>query len=107
MDINRLFIVNLKKWRKIMGFSQKYLAEKCNTSHSYIRQLESGNGTPSFSFIGKLADALQIEPYQLFFYENIMSNKSAYIKYIESMQKKLITTLSSTVQDSFDEIKNY
>jgi transcriptional regulator with XRE-family HTH domain len=87
MELNQLFILNLKRWRKAMCISQKDLAEKCGTAHSYIRQLESGNGHPSFTFIGKIASALQIEPYQLFYDETAKSNKLAHIKYTESVQK--------------------
>jgi len=107
MDLNQLFIQNLKKWRKVMGISQKNLADKCGTSHSYIRQLESGNGHPSFAFIGKIAKALQIEPYQLFYDETIKSNESAHRKYMESIQKKLIASLSNEIQNTFDELKKY
>ena len=67
MDITQLFIYNLKKWRKKRGLSQKGLAERCGTGHTYIRQIETAQGNPSFLFIGKLADALGIEPYQLFY----------------------------------------
>ena len=105
MDMDRLFINNLKKWRKVTGLSQEKLAEKCGTSHSYIRQLESGKGTPSFAFIGKIAKALQIEPYQLFFDETVKSGKTARIKHMESLQKKLLESISNELQDAFDELK--
>ena len=108
MELGQLFIRNLKIWRKVMGISQKDLAEKCGTSHSYIRQLESGNGYPSFVFIGKIANALQIEPYQLFYSgETAKSSKSAYINFIESIQKKLKESLSNEIQTAFDELKKY
>jgi len=90
-----------------MGISQKALAEKCGTSHSYIRQLESGNGNPSFAFIGKIANSLQIEPYQLFYDETVKSNKSARIKYMESVQKKLVVSFENEIQNAFDELKRY
>ncbi|MDR0442989.1 MAG: helix-turn-helix transcriptional regulator [Treponema sp.] len=104
MDLDQLFIHNLKKWRKIIGFSQKELAEKCDTAHSYIRQLESGKGHPSFAFIGKLADALKIEPYQLFFDET-QPGRSAYLKRMESIQKKLVETVSNDIKAAFDEMR--
>ena len=69
MGMAHLFIQNLRKWRKKAGISQKVLAERCNAAHSYIRQLESGSGHPSFAFIEKLASALNIEPYMLFYDE--------------------------------------
>jgi transcriptional regulator with XRE-family HTH domain len=107
MELNQLFIQNLKRWRKAMGISQKALAEKCGTSHSYIRQLESGSGNPSFAFIGKIANALQIEPYQLFYDETVKSNKSARIKYMESVQKKLVISFENEIQNAFDELRKY
>jgi transcriptional regulator with XRE-family HTH domain len=69
MDLNRLFISNMKKWRKNKGISQKTLSERCEAAHTYIRQIESGSRTPSFAFIGKLAEALDIDAYQLFYDE--------------------------------------
>ena len=107
MDINQLFIDNLKKWRKIKGYSQKNLAEKCNAAHSYIRQLESGKGHPSLAFIGKIAAALQIEPYQLFYDETVPPSQPAYIRNIEIMQNKLLVSISKNIQATFDDLKNY
>jgi transcriptional regulator with XRE-family HTH domain len=105
MDINRLFIQNLKKWRKIKGISQKELAEKCDAAHSYIRQIECGSRYPSFAFIGKIANALQIEPYQLFYDETGKSGRTPYKKYTESIQTKLLEAVTRDIQTAFDELK--
>jgi transcriptional regulator with XRE-family HTH domain len=94
----------MKKWRKIMGYSQKDLAEKCQTSHSYIRQLESGCGYPSFSFIKKIADALGIEPYQLLYEENAISDKQTYEKHIEKVKFKLLESIADNIDSAFDEL---
>ena len=104
MDLDRLFIYNLKKWRKIKGFTQEKLAEKCDTGHSYIRQLECGQGHPSFVFIARIAAALQIEPYQLF-YDEAAKGQSMQLELVKSIQTKLIQTLSSDVEDAFEELK--
>jgi transcriptional regulator with XRE-family HTH domain len=87
MDLDQLFVYNLKKWRKNRGFSQKSLAERCKAAHSYIRQIESGSGHPSFAFIAKLADALNIEAYQLFYDETAgQSEKPTQAEYIKSIK---------------------
>lgn len=104
MDMNQLFIQNLKKWRKIMGLSQEKLAEKCDTGHSYMRQLECGMGHPSFALIGKIAEALEIEPYQLFF-DEAAQGQSMQKKRIKSIQTKLIESISNDIQAAFDEFK--
>ncbi|MDR2738858.1 MAG: helix-turn-helix domain-containing protein [Treponema sp.] len=82
MDLDQLFIRNVRKWRKHRGFSQKTLAERCNAAHSYIRQIESGSGHPSFAFIGKLVDALNIDAYQLFYDETMeLNGQASQVKY--------------------------
>jgi transcriptional regulator with XRE-family HTH domain len=103
MDLDRLFVLNIKKWRKNRGFSQKLLAERCNAAHSYIRQIESGRGKPSFAFIGKLAEALSIEAYQLFYDETALReekpSREEYIKAIKADFLEKITREFDTVID--------
>ena len=102
--MNRLFIHNLKKWRKIQGNSQEKLAEKCNVAHAYIRQIECGNRCPSFALIGKIADALEIEPYQLFFDEEAQGQPMR-TRRLKSIQTKLLEAVSGDIQAAFDELK--
>jgi transcriptional regulator with XRE-family HTH domain len=66
MDLKRIFIQNMKKFREREGISQMNLAEQCDTDASYIGQIEIGIRFPSMSLIGKIADALEVEPYRLF-----------------------------------------
>jgi transcriptional regulator with XRE-family HTH domain len=98
MDLDQLFVHNVRKWRKSRGFSQKVLAERCNAAHSYIRQIESGSGHPSFAFIGKLADALNIDAYQLFYDETaardgthseVASTESLKTEFLEKIGREL------------------
>jgi transcriptional regulator with XRE-family HTH domain len=69
MGLKQIFIVNLKKFRKIEGISQMRLAEMCNTDVSYIGQIEIGRRFPSIEMIEKIAGALQLAPYRLFMNE--------------------------------------
>ena len=47
--------------RRKKGVTQKELAEKMGTKQSVISRLESGRGNPSFSFLQKLAHALNAD----------------------------------------------
>ncbi|MDR3343270.1 MAG: helix-turn-helix transcriptional regulator [Treponema sp.] len=58
---------NMKKHRKLAGFTQEKLAELCDTDPCYIRQIESGRRCPSMTYIEKIATALDIAPYLLFY----------------------------------------
>ena len=66
MTLKQIFIQNLKEFRKKEGLSQMKLAEHCNTSPSYIGEIEIGRKFPSTEMIEKIANILRIEPYHLF-----------------------------------------
>jgi transcriptional regulator with XRE-family HTH domain len=106
MDLNQLFVRNVKKWRKNSGLSQKSLAERCNAAHSYIRQLESGSGKPSFAFIGKLADALGIEAYQLFYDETAERHeKPSQAEHIESIKAVFLEQMAIELNTVIDKLQ--
>jgi transcriptional regulator with XRE-family HTH domain len=108
MDLGRLFIYNVKKWRKTRGFSQKLLAERCNAAHSYIRQIESGRGKPSFAFIGKLANALDIDAYQLFYDEIAMKKgeKPPQTKCLEVIKADFLEIMAHELDTVIEKLKN-
>jgi transcriptional regulator with XRE-family HTH domain len=106
MDLDQLFVRNVKRWRKNRGLSQKSLAERCNAAHSYIRQIESGSGKPSFAFIGKLADALDIEAYQLFYDETAeRSENPSQTEYIESIKTDFLEKMGNELNTIIDKLK--
>jgi transcriptional regulator with XRE-family HTH domain len=106
MDLDDLFVLNLKKWRKKRGFSQKILAERCEAAHSYIRQIESGGGHPSFSLIGKLANALNIEPYLLFYDETAAQpGKLIQSDRIESIKVEFLGKVAYEFDAVIDKLK--
>lgn len=66
MDLRTVFITNLKRCRKERDISQMRLAELCETSTSYIGEIEIAKKFPSIEMIEKIANALRIRPFQLF-----------------------------------------
>jgi transcriptional regulator with XRE-family HTH domain len=84
MELGRVFVRNMKRYRKTAAVSQEKLAELCNASHSYIRQIECGSRYPSFHFIEKLAFALNIPASCLFSDESAEKNELLQKKEIES-----------------------
>lgn len=59
---------NIKKYRKIRGLTMQQLADKCDFSHGFIRDLESLKITkrPRLDSLGRIANALNIDIRQLF-----------------------------------------
>ncbi|MDR3324808.1 MAG: helix-turn-helix transcriptional regulator [Spirochaetaceae bacterium] len=66
MTIQKLFIANLKEYRKFRKISQMQLAERCNSAQTYIAEIEIGKKFPSPDMIERIAKALDIESYCLF-----------------------------------------
>lgn len=62
MDLRETFSANLRRIRNERGISQDDLAYDANMSRSYLSQLESGTYFVSIKIIGRLADALSVEP---------------------------------------------
>jgi len=87
MEIQAVFAENMKKYRKQAKITQEKLAELCNTDHRYIGQIETGHRCPSLEFIGKIATALNIAPYCLFYDRTDMENNGLPALYGEQKQK--------------------
>jgi len=56
---------NIRKYRKMLGFTQLQLSIKTEVSKDFIYDLEAGRRNPSLDVLCKLADALKVEPYEL------------------------------------------
>ena len=65
MDIIKVFGSNVKASRQRIGLSQEAFAEKCGMHRTYISAIECFRRSISLENIQKIADALEIEPYQL------------------------------------------
>ncbi len=66
---------NIRKYRKIRGYTLQELADLSGFTHGYVRDLEcfTINKTPTLEAIGKFADALEIDIRQLF--DDVDTNK--------------------------------
>jgi len=80
-------MVNMKKCRKQAGLTQEKLAEACNTDPCYIRQIEIGRRCPSFKYAERIAKALNIAPYRLFYNETDKENEEFVLLHKEHKQK--------------------
>ena len=90
LTIQELFIVNLKAYRKIRGFSQMNLADLCDTSYGYIGEIEAGKRFPSVNMIERIAGALGIESWHLFMNEPLASSSPDGAKKLAPTEKNKI-----------------
>ena len=87
MGLQQIFMSNLRKRRKQVGFTQEKLAEMCNTDPCYLRQIEIGRRFPSLEYIERIATALSIAPYRLFYDEENTDEDISLSLHSEQKQK--------------------
>jgi transcriptional regulator with XRE-family HTH domain len=66
-NIKEILAANLKENRRKKGLTQEKLAEMADISIRYLAMLELGNSFPSGEMLEKLAKALDIQAFQLFY----------------------------------------
>lgn len=67
-SLSTIIRVNVKKYRIISGITQQELADRCELTHGYIRDLESLKvyKTPTVDTLARLCNALNIDIRMLF-----------------------------------------
>ena len=60
-----MFAANLRRLRNAKGVSQDELAYEAKVSRSYLSQLEKGTFYASLNVVGRLSEALGVEPAEL------------------------------------------
>jgi transcriptional regulator with XRE-family HTH domain len=65
MDLRDVFAANLRRLRHAKGLSQDDLAYEAEVSRSYLSQIEKGAFFASLKIVGRLAEALNVEPAEL------------------------------------------
>ena len=65
MDLREIFATNLRRLRHAKGLSQDDLAYEAKVSRSYLSQIEKGAFFASLKIVGRLAEALKVEPAEL------------------------------------------
>lgn len=65
MDVVQLLGVNVRHHRKLKGMSQEQLALEAGMERSYVSDLERGTRNPSVRALGRLAEALGVQPHML------------------------------------------
>ena len=85
-DVHTLLARNLKKYRHMLGLSQAALAEKINSSTTFIGNIEIGKRFPSSKNLDRLAKVLGVKPAALFADED---EQEACIQFEANQKRKV------------------
>jgi transcriptional regulator with XRE-family HTH domain len=65
MDLKDSMAVNMRRIRYAKKLTQEELADRAGLSARYLGSIERGNVSASVTVLGRLADALEIDPCEL------------------------------------------
>lgn len=99
-ELNKLYIENIKKIRTEKKLSQEKLAELSNLSSPFISDIENGKKWGSFETLVSIANALEVEPYELLLPPK--TNVSYDTKRTQELMKRLRSNFSELV-DTMEE----
>jgi transcriptional regulator with XRE-family HTH domain len=85
-DVHTLLARNLKKYRQLLGLSQAALAEKINSSTTFIGNIEICKRFPSSKNLDLLVNALGVKPADLFAEED---EQEAHVRYAAKQNRKV------------------
>jgi transcriptional regulator with XRE-family HTH domain len=103
--IRKILAGNIKKYRKIMGYSQEKLAEKAGLSAQTLNDIEGYRRWLSAATLTKLARALRVAEYQLLAPESGEPSETppqSPLQSLISLQNNII----STINIQFDRAKD-
>ena len=103
--IRKIFAGNIRKYRKILGYSQEKLAEKSGLSAQTLNDIEGCRRWISPVSLTKIAKALHIAEYQLFVPENndaAGAKRKSSLKSLISLQNHIVNTINTQFDKAID-----
>ena len=101
-DLRVALSMNLKKCRKIKGWSQFELAEKAEISEQTVNSIEGLRLWPSDKTLAKIANVLEVEMYRLFVPQKLTLQSEA----ISELKHAVVKTVENLVHDTLCDWEN-
>lgn len=97
--VQQLIARNSRRARKRLGLSQAQVAERCGCSDSFVSEVERGRKYPSAEALERIAEALNLRPYQLLLEEEDWELRDR-MDTVTSMYRDLKSGLLSVLDDA-------
>ena len=102
INIRDILAANIKENRRKKGLTQEKLAEKANMSLQYLAIIELARKFPSGEMLERLAEALEIETYELF--TVIPSPQNELEKLRQEIKNDIENTLGDRVEQAIFDV---
>jgi transcriptional regulator with XRE-family HTH domain len=102
-SLRHILALNMRERRYILGLSQAKLAEAANIATAYVAMIETERKFPSVEVLERLADALKIDPTELF--TRACYPAEAVKKLHESVLKSFDLVVKSHIEEFEQKVK--
>ena len=99
-ELRAILSANIKRYRNCRKLSQAELAEKLNISIPFLSDVENGRKWVSPATLVKFADALGIEPHELFKPSEHLSPDMAFV--LEKWSDEVVQAVTKSVKNIQD-----
>jgi len=108
LGIREILARNLKENRQKCGFTQEKLAEKAGISANYLSMVEISKKFPTPEMLDRLANALNIETFQLFDASTTPEGALLHLEksIIYNIKQALVETVRETISEEYKYNKN-
>ena len=100
-ELGNLYSENIKRIRLSKNMSQDTLSEKAEISPGFLSEIENHKKTGTFDTLAKIAEALDVEPYELLLPQNTT------VSFDNKKTKQLMKQLRKNVCDTMDTIERF
>ena len=104
-ELRAVLAENIKKYRNRRGWNQLFLAEKLDISSNFLSEIETEKGWVSPLTLVKLANALEVEVFELFMPKN--SQNTVQDELENEKMKRFAKDLALALDASSNEINNF
>ena len=96
--IKEVLARNLKINRLKLGLTQEKLSEKADVSTHYLAMLELAKKFPSAGMLERLAEALEVEPAELFYTPSVAENA------LERLEVSVAANIERVVAEAIEKV---
>ena len=104
-ELRAVFAENIKKFRNRRGWNQLFLAEKLDISSNFLSEIETEKGWVSPLTLVKLANALEVEVFELFTPKKSQNTKQDKLE--NEKMRRFVKDLTLALDASTNEVNNY
>ena len=105
-DLKKIYTANLKALRTFRKWNQAELSEKVGISEKFYNDIETGRKWGSFETIVDLANAFDVEPYELFLpFGTVVSHNERRTKDLMKRLRSNFSELVDTMEEFLAEEK--